>query len=108
MARPQRAHPEEAASSSAGVLDERDRALLDFERRWTSRSGGKSAAIRAEFGFSPARYYQLLYALIERPAALREDPLLVRRLERLRDSRVRARQARTFGPDAASSQDDTD
>lgn len=90
-------------------LDGFDLALLDFERRWSARPGGKDAAIRAELGFSSARYYQLLYTLIERPSALRSDPLLVRRLQRLRDSRVRARRARTFGPGSAtSSQDDSD
>lgn len=79
------------------MLTERDHALLDFEQRYEGRPGGKDAAIRTTLGLSPARYYQLLFALIEEPAALRHDPLLVRRLQRLRDSRLRARRARTFG-----------
>ena len=99
-------HP---ASADDEGLSDRDLALLEFERRWPEREGSKEAAIRAELGLSSARYYQLLYTLIERPSALRHDPLLVRRLQRLRDSRGRARRQRTFGPGPATmSQDDTE
>lgn len=104
----------QAAEQSSASLDDaelgdRDLELLEFERRWPERVGSKEAAIRAELGLSSARYYQLLYTLIERPSALRHDPLLVRRLQRLRDSRVRARRSRTFGPGSApTSQDDTE
>jgi len=70
--------------------------MLDFESRWSGRLGAKESAIRAEFGFSAARYYQVLDALIDSPIALRSDPILVRRLQRLRDGRARARAARTF------------
>ena len=83
-------------------LAERDSRMLDFERAWAARIGAKDAAIRAEFGLSPARYYQVLYALIDSPVALRHDPLLVRRLQRLRDARARARAARTFRPGTRS------
>jgi hypothetical protein len=85
-------------SPSTG-LTEADLALLDFERRWASRVGAKEAAILAEFGLPGARYYQMLYVLIDSPAALRHDPLLVRRLQRLRDTRTRSRAARSFRPD---------
>ena len=74
--------------------------MLDFEGRWSGRLGAKEAAIRAEFGLSAARYYQVLDALIDSPIALRQDPILVRRLQRLREGRVRARAARTFPADA--------
>ena len=76
-------------------LEETELRVLAFERDWAGRVGNREAAIRSEFGVSPARYYQMLYALIESPLAVRHDPLLVRRLQRLRDSRRRAR-ARTF------------
>ena len=76
-------------------LDETELRLLAFERSWADRVGNREAAIRAEFGVSSARYYQMLYALIDSPIAVRHDPLLVRRLQRLRDSRRRAR-ARPF------------
>ncbi len=83
-----------------GELDER---LLAFEREWSARVGAKEAAIQAEFGIPAARYYQMLYALIDSPIALRSDPLLVRRLQRLRDARTRARAARTFRTSTARS-----
>lgn len=79
-------------------LDDDELRVLAFERAWADRIGNREAAIRSEFGVSPARYYQMLYALIESPLAVRHDPLLVRRLQRLRDSRRRAR-ARTFSSD---------
>jgi hypothetical protein len=46
---------------------------------------------------SATRYYQVLNALIDREAALAHDPLLVKRLRRLRMSRQRARSARRLG-----------
>lgn len=79
-------------------LDDTELRVLAFERDWADRVGNREAAIRSQFGVSPARYYQMLYALIESPLAVRHDPLLVRRLQRLRDSRRRAR-ARTFSSD---------
>ena len=89
-------HP---APSASDELDELALRVLDFERAWASRIGPKDAAIRSEFSIPAARYYQMLYALIDSPAALRSDPLLVRRLQRLRDARFRARAARTFRTD---------
>jgi hypothetical protein len=80
-------------------LDDTELRLLDFERAWADRVGNREAAIRAEFGVSTARYYQMLYALIDSPIAVRQDPLLVRRLQRLRESRRRAR-ARPFTSDS--------
>jgi len=70
--------------------------LLAFEDAWSGRTGAKASAIRAEFGVAPARYYQLLSAILDSPAALRHDPLLVRRLQRMRDARAAARASRNF------------
>lgn len=64
---------------------ERIRAVLDFEAGWTSHGGAKARAIRAEFGWSTTRYYQVLDAALETTEALHHDPMLVRRLLRLRD-----------------------
>jgi hypothetical protein len=69
-------------------LSARDLAMLAFERSSWKHGGQKEEAIREEFGISAARYYQMLGALIETPAALREDPMLVKRLQRLRDART--------------------
>jgi Protein of unknown function (DUF3263) len=46
---------------------------------------------------SATRYYQVLNALIDRPEALAFDPLLVKRLRRLRSARQRQRSARRLG-----------
>jgi len=78
-------------------LDDRSRAILDFEREWWKLPGPKERAIRERFELSTARYHQLLNALIERPEALQYDPMLVRRLRRLRESRRRKRYARRLG-----------
>jgi Protein of unknown function (DUF3263) len=73
------------------ALTERDRAILDFERSWWSEPGPKELAIRERFELSGTRYYELLKELLEDPAAMDYDPLVVRRLRRLRDRRRRAR-----------------
>jgi hypothetical protein len=72
-------------------LSERDRAILDFERSWWAEPGSKEVAIRERFELSATRYYQILNELIDTPAASVYDPLVVRRLRRLRDRRRRAR-----------------
>jgi hypothetical protein len=79
------------------ALDERSRAILDFERGWWQRPGPKERAIRTRFGLSSARYYQLLNRLIDSPEALRYDPMLVKRLRRLRVARRRQRFERDLG-----------
>ena len=83
-------------ASDADGLSDRDAAILAFERQWWRHAGAKEQAIREEFGLSAARYYQLLGALIDRPEALRHDPMLVKRLLRLREARMAARHARTL------------
>ncbi len=78
-------------------LGQRDREILEFERQWWKYAGAKETAIRESFDMSATRYYQVLNALIDRPEALVEDPLLVRRLRRMRAERQRARSARRLG-----------
>ena len=87
-------HPE-----GSGELSGRDAAMLDFERQWWKYAGAKEQAVREKFDMSATRYYQVLNALIDRPEALVHDPLLVRRLRRLRATRQRQRSARRLGFD---------
>lgn len=75
-------------------LSERDIAILEFEHRWGEHNGTKGQAIRDQFGLSAARYYQVLNTLIDSAAALAHDPMLVRRLLRVRDARSEARSTR--------------
>ena len=74
-------------------LSERDAAILDFERTWFRLPGPRDQEIRERFDMSTTRYFQVLNALIDTPEALRHDPLLVKRLRRLRETRQRTRSA---------------
>jgi len=78
-------------------LDQRSKEVLDFEREAWKLSVTKERAIRQRFGFSPSRYHQVLHRVIDRPEALVYDPMLVRRLRRLREVRRRARTASGLG-----------
>jgi hypothetical protein len=84
---------EEAAATVAGpaALTDREEQILAFERKWWKHAGSKEQAIRDAFSLSATRYYQLLNGLLDSPAALERDPLLVARLRRLRSTRARTR-----------------
>jgi hypothetical protein len=88
--------PSDEADSTPSLSD-RDREILEFERQWWKYAGAKETAVRDKFDMSSTRYYQVLNALIDRPEALEADPLLVRRLRRLRAARQRQRSARRLG-----------
>jgi hypothetical protein len=84
---------------AASQLTARDQEILAFERQWWKYAGAKEQAIRELFDMSATRYYQVLNALIDRPESLACDPMLVKRLRRLRSARQRARSARRLGID---------
>ncbi|MCW1250220.1 DUF3263 domain-containing protein [Acaricomes phytoseiuli] len=86
----------EDATPGAG-LSERDEQILDLERRWWKYAGAKEQAIRELFDLSSTHYYQILNALIDTDAALAYDPMLIKRLRRLRSTRQRARLERRLG-----------
>ncbi len=83
--------------STQAAVSSRDREILAFERQWWKYAGAKEQAIKELFDMSATRYYQVLNALIDTPEALDVDPMLVKRLRRLRASRQRARSARRLG-----------
>jgi len=68
-------------------LTEGDRELLAFEKTWWHYPGAKETEIRRHFGMSATRYYQALNALIDNPAAELAEPMLIKRLRRLREAR---------------------
>jgi hypothetical protein len=80
-------------SAAAGELDRRDREILAFEAQWWKYAGAKEQAIRELFDMSATRYYQALNALLDSPAALAADPMLVKRLRRVRSGRQLSRLA---------------
>jgi hypothetical protein len=73
------------------ALTEREVQILAFESKWWKHAGAKEQAIRDAFGLSSTRYYQILNGLLDNPAALAQDPVLIGRLRRLRSTRARTR-----------------
>lgn len=72
-------------------LTPRDQEILDFERSWWSVGGPKEALILERFELSASRYYEVLNQLIDSDEAYQHDPLVVRRLRRMRERRRRSR-----------------
>jgi Protein of unknown function (DUF3263) len=86
--------PPASAQLTGAGLSRREHEMLTFERQWWRQPGAKETAIRDRFDLTPTRYYQVLNALVDRPDALAADPLLVRRLRRLKAARQRTRSSR--------------
>ena len=82
---------------STEAFGDLERRILEFERYWWKYAGAKERAIREQFDMSATRYYKLLNAIIDTPDALAYDPILVKRLQRLRAFRQRQRTARRLG-----------
>jgi len=77
-------------------LSEHDLEILDLEQNWWTRTGSKHEQIVDLLDLSITRYHEILEELIDSPAAMRHDPLLVLRLRRMREDRRRSR--RFVGP----------
>ena len=73
------------------TLTDHEQAVLDFERSWWTEDGVKEVLIEERLEITSSRYYQVLNELLDRPDALDHDPMVVRRLRRLRDRKRRAR-----------------
>jgi hypothetical protein len=82
------AHSAESAERDLSELEVR---ILDFERQWWRYAGAKESTIKELFDLTPPAYYQLLNNLIDRDEALLFQPMLVKRLRRLREARTEAR-----------------
>jgi hypothetical protein len=78
-------------------LSELEVKMLDFERQWWRYAGAKESAIKELFDLTPPAYYQMLNNLIDREDALIAEPILVKRLRRLRESRTAARSSTRLG-----------
>ncbi|KAE8764078.1 DUF3263 domain-containing protein [Georgenia thermotolerans] len=92
------AHADEAATPAESAvpagLRETEAQILAFERQWWKYAGAKETAIRELFDMSATRYYQVLNQLLDSEAALAADPMLVKRLRRMRSARQRERSSR--------------
>ncbi|MFV0253346.1 MAG: DUF3263 domain-containing protein [Beutenbergiaceae bacterium] len=94
------AHEAELGVSPAEGLSARDAQILEFEGQWWKYAGAKETAIRELFDLNATRYYQILNALLDDPAALAAAPMLIKRLRRMRSARQRDRSARRLGVEA--------
>jgi hypothetical protein len=72
-----------AANTLDLMLDDMDKALLDFERGWANQSGPKDWIIEWDLGLTAEEYYSRLLDLISDIGARTYDPLTVLRLERI-------------------------
>ncbi|WP_238993179.1 DUF3263 domain-containing protein [Nocardioides caldifontis] len=70
-----------------GGLSDRERRVLELERGWWKHAPTKDEAVREQVGMTMGEYHPFLNALLDRPEALEHDPLLVKRLRRLRNAR---------------------
>lgn len=91
------------AGANEPGLTEQESAILQFEKAWWRYAGAKESAISELFGMTAARYYQVLNAVLDNPAALKEEPILVKRLRRMRSQRHQNRSARRLATELISS-----
>ncbi len=85
------------SDSEATGLSELEIKLLEFENNWWRHAGSKESAVKELFNLTPPAYYQLLNNLIDRQEALLAQPILVKRLRRIRDARTTARSSSKLG-----------
>ena len=71
-------------------LTERELGIIAFEANWFTLDEDRHLAIRARFTCSVEDYNLELNRVIDHPAALFADPLVVRRLRRQRERRRRS------------------
>jgi hypothetical protein len=77
------------------MLSDRAKQIVVFERQWWKYAGSKEQAIRSLFEMNATRYYQVLNEMLDDPEVEQYDPMTVHRLQRSRDTRLRARMTRT-------------
>jgi len=82
------------------ALSKRDKEILDFERNWWTEARPKEIAMTERFNLLTTEYYEILNRLIDSEDAVVYDPLVVRRLRRLRDRRRQARYDAVLDPPA--------
>lgn len=88
---------EPTSETAEGTLSELEKSVLAFAALHWKYPGAMETRILEEFGWSATRYFQVLNALLDRPAAHAHDPMLVARLIRLREVRRARRRPRPEG-----------
>ena len=75
-------------------LSQRDLDILEFEQSWWELETPKDQGVREKFQLTEPEYAAALDRLIASDEALAAEPLLVRRLRRMRDRRRQEHSAR--------------
>jgi hypothetical protein len=73
------------------ALSDTHRAIIDLERTWWTEPGPKERRIREALAMSPSAYYRALVGLLDDDDAMTYDPLVIRRVQRTRERRLRSR-----------------
>ena len=81
-------------NGNSNGLTEREKDILEFEQSWWSLSIPREQAVRDRFQLTETEYVEVLEMLIATEAALEAEPLLVRRLRRMKDRRRQEHVAR--------------
>ena len=81
--------PDEGNDAPFAPLNERELGILQFEATWFTLDEDRHDAIRARFACSVEEYNLEINRVIDHPAALLADQLVVRRLRRHRERRRR-------------------
>lgn len=68
--------------------------VLTIEESWWKLAPTKDRAITQELGISPMKYYIILSRMLEDKRVWKAKPVLVDRLQRLRDAKADERQLR--------------
>lgn len=68
------------------MLTDEERAVLELAAEPYRGAGWMGRQVRARFGWSTTRYYQVLDRLVRTPAALAHDPMTCRRVLQLTQS----------------------
>lgn len=80
------------------MLAESDRAVLDLAARTYRHEGAREQAVHDELGMTATRFYQRVNVLLDNPDAYVAEPVLIKRLRRVRQARQADRSARRLEP----------
>lgn len=78
-------------------MNDVDRELLNLAGQWFKDDANLETITLEKYGMRLTRFWQVVNGLIDRPEALAYNAQTVRRLQRIRENRKRARAARRAG-----------
>lgn len=84
----------EPRATMTHVLAPTDRAVLDLAARTYRHEGAREQAAHDELGMTAARFWQRVNHLCDDPGAYAAEPVLIKRLRRIRNTRQADRTVR--------------